>query len=1220
MIDEARDGAGREGGSDPGSGDGGDGGSPPQEVGASPGKGSPRELVTGSVQGPPEDPSLWDRFKEFRITSFAVAHRTSMVVLFFLIAIAGVVAYQQVPKESFPEVEIPQIVINTMYPGVAPADMETLVTRPLEEELNTISDLDNLTSTSVEGYSSILAEFETTVDQDDAMAQVREKVDLARPELPDDAEEPMILEFSTEEVPIMQVNLSGEYGLVRLKEIGEELQDRLEQVPAILRVDLSGGLEREVRVDVDLSRLQYYGLTFSDIVDAIRTENVNVPGGSIDVGQLEYLVRIDGEFDDPSVIGGLVVDTFEGRPVYIRDVAEVEFGFADRESFARLNGDPVVTLSVVKRSGYNIIETADEVRRIVDTMEPLFPPTTGVEITSDQSEQIELMVSSLENNIISGLILIVGVLLFFLGLRTSIFVAMAIPTSMLLSFLILGLLDATMNMIVLFSLILALGMLVDNAIVIVENIYRYMEEGWDRVNAAKKATGEVAVPVIAATLTTLAAFAPLLFWPGMIGEFMRYMPMTLIITLSSSLFVALAIIPTFCAMFMRLEDQPGKGLNRNARWALIAAVVIGLVVTAALNWLTAVLFLGTGVVLWALHTFFMDRAGDWFMGEGMPRILRRYEGALRWSLANRAAVMVIAVLIFLGTGGAFVFLNNGIVLFPENFPPQMVWVDVEAPVGTRAEVTNDIARRVEAEVAEYEGVQRDVEAVVTTVGGGGGGGASGEMMGTGGGPSGSNEARVTMSFVDFQERWQDSRTTLEQLQGSVGRDLAGAEFSVEEQQQGPPTGPPVNIEIIGEDAERIQELSDEVLRILGASPVASRLVGLESDLEAARAELAVRVDREKAALYGLSTSQVGSLVRAAIQGTEAATYRTGNDEYDIVVRLSRPYRNDLGAIQDLTVMADGGVQIPLSSVASWEVDRGYSTIRRQDMDRMATISSDVRAGYNPNAVLAEVQEVLSDFRSSLPAGYTLSYTGEQEEQQEAQEFLSLAFAVALGLIAFILISQFNSVVKPFIILTSVIMSTAGVLVALMVFQMPFSIVLTGVGVISLAGIVVNNAIVMIDYIDILRERDGMDRHEALVQGGLTRFRPVVLTAITTALGLVPLAVGLNLDFFGLFGSLSPDIYWGGEQQAFWGNMATVVVVGILLATVLTLILVPVMYSLADELGDFFIRTFTDGGAISETAAPGAGEPGGGEGFERPSGGEEGDVPAPPRPPREPARV
>ena len=469
-----------------------------------------------------------DRFKEFRLTSLATEHRTAVLVLFALITVGGILAYRSIPKESQPEIEIPTVAVNTIYPGVSPSDMETLVTRPLEEELNTISNLEELRSTSVEGYSSITAEFSTDVNMDDALARVREKVDLAKPELPEEAEDPQILEFNLSEFPVMQVNLSGEYGLVRLKEIGEDLQDRLEQIPSVLRVDLRGGLTRVVKVDADLGRLKFYGLTLDDVIETVRNENVNIPGGSIEVGSRDYLVRVDGEFVDPSVISELVVATRQGRPIYVRDLAEVEYGFEDRDSYARLDGTPVITLDVVKRSGENIIETSEAVKAAVAGMEGEFPPSTVVKITSDQSEDIESMVSSLENNIISGLILIVAVLMFFLGVRNSVFVAISIPTSMLLSFLVMGALGITMNMVVLFSLILALGMLVDNAIVVVENIYRYMEEGWERVTAARKATGEVAVPVIAATLTTLGAFAPLMFWPGIVGEFMMYLPMTLI--------------------------------------------------------------------------------------------------------------------------------------------------------------------------------------------------------------------------------------------------------------------------------------------------------------------------------------------------------------------------------------------------------------------------------------------------------------------------------------------------------------------------------------------------------------------------------------------------------------------------------------------------------------------------------------------------------------------
>ncbi|MCH2465404.1 MAG: efflux RND transporter permease subunit, partial [Gemmatimonadetes bacterium] len=501
-------------------------------------------------------PGSLERYKEFLPTSFAIEHRTSVVILLMIIGIMGALAYRATPKESFPQIPISMLAVNTVYRGVSPGDVETQVTRVLEEELSTISELKELTSTSVEGYSSIVAEFETSVDLDDALQKVREKIDLAKSDLPQDAEEPSIIEFSFSEMPIMQVNLSGEYGLVLLKELAEELQDRLEALPPVLRADLRGGLEREVKVDVDLRRLQFYGIALGDVIDAIRNENVNIPGGSIDVGDTKYLIRVDGEFDEPTLIEDLVVLVEEGRPIYVRDVATVDFGFAERENFARMDGVAVITLDVIKRSGENIIETAEGVKAEVAGMESLFPPTTKVTFTSDMSDQIDEMVSSLENNIVSGLILIVAVLLFFLGAGTSVFVAISIPASMFLSFMILNVMGISMNMIVLFSLILALGMLVDNAIVVVENIYRFMEEGWDRTLAAKKATGEVAGPIITATATTLAAFAPLLFWPGEIGDFMGYLPKTLIIALTSSLFVAIVIVPTLCAMFMQLDGVP----------------------------------------------------------------------------------------------------------------------------------------------------------------------------------------------------------------------------------------------------------------------------------------------------------------------------------------------------------------------------------------------------------------------------------------------------------------------------------------------------------------------------------------------------------------------------------------------------------------------------------------------------------------------------------------
>ncbi len=1136
---------------------------------------------------PEHDPEFLSRFKEFGLTTFSVAHRTSVVMLFIILSFAGLLAYNNIPKESMPAIEIPIVSISTIYPGVSPADMETLVTRVIEEELNTISEVQEMTSISVEGYSSVTVEFALTADLNEALQKVREKVDLAKPDLPSDAEEPVIAEFNLTEFPIMQVNLAGEYGLVRLKEIGEELQDRIEQLPQVLRVDLRGGLEREVSVDVDLPRLKYHGLAISDVVDAIRNENVNVPGGSIDVGAVSYLVRVDGEFVDPAVIADLVVGTFDGRGVYVRDVASVDFGFAERTSYARLNGNPVVTLDVVKRSGENIIETAQLVNAIIAEMAPLFPPTTQVSITGDQSRDIYQMVSSLENNIISGLILILAVLLFFLGLRTAAFVALAIPASMLVSFVVLSLLGITMNMVVLFSLILALGMLVDNAIVIVENIYRYVEEGWSPPMAARKATGEVAMPVIAATATTLAAFAPLMFWPDVVGEFMRYLPLTLIVTLSSSLFVALVIIPTLCAIFLKPEGAPSKPLTRPAKWAIIGGSVLSFLVVARSNLLTAVLLALTVVGLVVLHRTVLDRLGKAFQTRTMPRIVRRYERTLRWSLDHRLLVMGICAVVFVGSFVLFGRFNHGVEYFPESIPPAQIWVDVEGPVGTRVAVTDGVAERLEAEARQLPGFG-DVESMVSTSGSGGGN----MMMG---GASAGNESRLTLSMLQYRERSGDAFETLATLQERLGREIPGMEVRVEAMQEGPPSGAPVSIEIVGTDPGELKRLSDEALAILRASPVAEKLVGLKSNLDEARPELSVNVNRELASFYGLSTIDVGTAIRGAIQGVEAAKYRTGNDEYDIVVRLAEPYRNVTSALADLVVVAEGGAQIPLSSVAEWDVGEGLGSIRRKDMDRLAAIESEVRTGYNQNEVLAEVQATLADFaRDGLPPGYQLRYTGQLEDQQEAQAFLSMAFGIALMLIAFILISQFNSIVKPLIILTSVLMSVVGVLLGLVFFNMPFVIIMTGVGIISLAGIVVNNAIVLIDYIDILRARDAMPRREALVQGGMTRLRPVLLTAITTALGLVPLAIGLNFDFFGLYRSLSPDLYWGGEQAAWWSPMAIAVIVGIIFATFLTLIVVPVMYSLVDDIAAFFQRHFV-GGGDEQSGTPRTGARGDGAG-------------------------
>jgi multidrug efflux pump len=1096
------------------------------------------------------------KFREFRLTSFAVDHPTLVMVLAGIVLVLGLVSYVTVPKESSPEIVVPNIFVHTIYPGVAPKDIETLISRPIEEELNTIGDVKHVTSVSTEGVSSINVEFEAGVDMEAALAKVREKVDIAKPDLPEAAEDPQIVEINFAEFPIMQVNVSGPYSLVRLREVAEDLQDELEQIPSVLEVQRSGGLEREVKVDVDLAKLKFYDLAFDDVVEAIQRENVTVPGGSIDVGEMKYLVRVPGQFETTAPIAGIVVDTKNGQPVYIRDVATVDFGFKDRDSYARLDGEPVVSLAVKKRSGENIIATADAVRATIARLAPSFPPGTVVKITSDQSQDIQKMVSSLENNIISGLILVVAVLLFFLGVRTAWFVGLAIPTSMLLSFIVLKGIGFSMNMVVLFSLILALGMLVDNAIVVVENIYRFREQGYDRRQAAKYATGEVALPIISSTATTLAAFLPMVFWPGIVGEFMKYLPYTLIITLSSSLFVALVIVPSLCGMFLSLEHSPRVPLKPAARLILIGAGAVTLLLLLAANWLTAVLLVLTAAGVYTFHHFVAGPLGRWFMHHALPAIIDAYERQLRWALSHRLMVLGGAFGALVLAVVAFGMFSVGVEFFPEDIPPATVYVQVDAPLGTRVEQTDAIVHRIENELRTVPG-HEDFESVVATVGS--------QVSNSFSSGSGTHLATVAVNFVDFEQRHQDGFRTLDEMRRTIGTGIAGADIAVELPNNGPPTGAPVTLEINGANADTLRLLADEAVRLLERAPVFAKLDGLESDMDAGRPELVVDVDREKAGLYGLNTGRVGRTVRAAINGVAASKFRDGKDEYDITVRLARADRENLGALEDLTLVPENGGQVPLSSVAAVRVGRGSGDVRRKDLDRVATVSSDVRSGYNANAVLAEVQQTLEPFAAALPAGYQMRYAGQQEDQAEAQRFLSEAFVIALLLIGFILVWQFDSVTKPLIIMTSVILSTIGVLLGLIVFHMPFGIIMTGVGVISLAGVVVNNAIVLIDYTDLLRARDGLTRREAVVRAGKTRFRPVILTAVTTVLGLVPLGIGLNIDFLGLYSSLHPDIFWGGEQAAWWGQMAVAVIVGLSFATVLTLVVVPCTYSLLDDL-------------------------------------------------------
>jgi multidrug efflux pump subunit AcrB len=1115
-----------------------------------------------------------------KITDYSIRHRLTVYVVVVLIAVAGITAYTSLPRESFPEVKIPLIFVYTLYPGTSPEDMETLVTRPIETELKGVTGIKEIRSTSAEGISTIEVEFSPEVDLDTALQKVREKVDLARPDLPPDVEDPRVQDVDFSQIPILLVSLAGDVGVIRLTDIAEDLKDDLEAIPGVNRVQVVGAKKREVQVFVDPRRLSSYELSLQDLVVAVGRENLNIPGGEIEVGSLKYLVRLPAEVEDPREIEDFVVKVREGQPIYVRDVARVEYGFEEEASLSRVDRNDSVTLTVEKRTGSNLIAVADAVKAELERQKALMPEGTVITILGDQSKQIRAMVSELENNILAGLILVVAVLMAFMSFRNSVFVATAIPLSMLISFIAVQAMGYTLNMIVLFSLILVLGMLVDNAIVIVENIYRHREEGEDGVTAAIRGTDEVAIPVITSTLTTLCAFAPMLVWPGIVGDFMSYLPVTLIIGLTASLVVALIFNPTFCAYFMATpkaklgDDQPreGKFLSTYRRfmnylltpapdegtrswflrnWALPLAFVVfassGMVlalfamllesrgqalfsIAGALMGFAAVAFALQGI-LWLLWTALRRTGRAW-----PPYVTDRRSGTI-WSMGAVLAATVVAY-------GA---LGQGLEFFPE-IEPQQIFVDVEAPSGATLETSNDLVRRIEERTFDV----KDKVHVVANVGSKGMSVQGGDSFGGGGGAT--NESRVSIDLEDREFRSQNSLLTMAQVRDALA-DIEGAEIQVDKPEDGPQVGKPVTIRIFGDDFDVLSRLSQEFQEKIRNVP---GLVNLDDDLDRGKPELRLHVDRVDAMIAGLSTRDIASTIQTAVRGTDASEFRVGEDEYDIVVRLAPEARGSLDDLGNLTVPDEDGVPVPLRALVRLEPGVGPAAIRRVDLKRVVTVDADVvRAeGRTEDSVRGEVAAKLASMK--LPAGYRWTFAGSNTEEKESQAFLQRAFVIAILLIVLVLVAQFDSILVPAAIMVSVVLSLIGVLWGLIVTSTPFGIIMTGIGVISLAGVVVNNAIVLLDFVQQARAR-GVEKTEAVIDSGVIRMRPVLLTAVTTVLGLIPLTLGINLDFFK--GTLSI----GGDSSQWWGPMGVAVIFGLTVATVLTLVIVPITYHSLDSL-------------------------------------------------------
>jgi len=1114
--------------------------------------------------------------REFSLTTYALKNKNTMFLITFAIILFGTLAYNSLPKELMPEINIPTVIIQTVYPGNPPADMENLVTKVIEKEIKTIKGIDNISSTSTQDVSMIIIEFNFDVDIKDALQDVKDAVDKAKSDLPDDLpQDPLVKDIDLSEMPVININLSGDFSLEELKDYAEFLQDEIESVYEISKVNIKGIEDRELQINVDPLKLDAYQLSFTDIENAINSENVSISGGEIKMGGIRRSIRVVGEYKNIKEIENTIVKSNKGNIVYLRDVAEVIDTYAEPKSFARLDKQPVVSLQVIKKSGENLLSAVDQINEILKEGRKTgdLSPSLKITITNDQSKRVRDELTNLWNSMIMGVIFVVLVLYFFLGLRNALFVGIAIPMSMLLSFAILSALDATINMMVLFSLILALGMLVDNAIVVIENIYRFLDRGYSVFEAAKLAVGEIALAIISSTATTLAAFFPLLFWDDIMGEFMKFMPITLIIVLSSSLFVALVIIPVFTNTFLKKGEvkRPDKKKNLIVAASLIAFSLI-FYFSKSFGIANMMMLLA---ILIILNLFVLFDLAQWFQNVALTKLENWYLQLIQFSLKGHNPQIFLILTVFL-LFATMVFLqvrDVDVDFFPKT-DPQYINIITEFPIGTDVTVTDSIVNHIEDDIIRVlKPYKRLVESMLTTVGKGAKRERDIEMGNT------PNKSITTINFIDYQFRGDTSTAEiLKILTDSLENRYTGVEVFIEQNRMGPSTGYPINIEVKGKDIYRLVAITDSMEMLINKAGVEG-IEGFKIDVETGNPELLVNIDRDKARRFGLSTFSIAMAIRTALFGKELSDYKAREDDYPIQLRFKQQYRYNLSSLlnQKITFRNKQGklLQIPISAVADITYSTSFGSIKRKDLDRVVTLYSNVKTGYNANRINARIKKILKKYH--LPHGYEYEFTGEQKEQAKTMNFLIGALMAAILLITIILVTQFNSFVKPGIIIASVVFSTIGVFGGIATFKMHIVILMTGIGIVSLAGVVVNNAIVLIDYIDYLKAKrkvalrlnldDNLPINEikaCIVEAGKTRLRPVLLTAITTVLGLLPMAMGLNIDFVGLFTEFKPDIYFGGDNAAFWSAMSWTVIFGLSFATFLTLVIVPVMYLLGNK--------------------------------------------------------
>jgi multidrug efflux pump len=1133
--------------------------------------------------------------KEFGLASWAIDNPSVIYVMIAIFFFVGLSAYFDMPREDFPEIIETKIYVSTPFPGNTAEDIERLITDPLEDELKNVSNLVEIVSTSQEDYSIITIEFDEEISVEAAKQKVKDKVDSEKanedwPLFNGAKVEPNVFDLNlSEEVPIMNINIAGDYTVEKLKEFGEYLEDEIEDLIEIKGVDIRGAQDKEVEVAVDIYKMMAAKVSFGDISQAISNGNMTMSAGNMKTSGQRRTIRILGEIQTPDELENFVVKHENNSPVYLKDIATVSFQEEDKTTFAREFGHNVVMLDVKKRAGKNMIEAADKIKEIIsEAKNGHFPQDLEITISNDSAPRTLNQVEDLVNNIIFGILLVVTVLMFFLGFRNALFVGFAIPMSMFMSFMILSWLGYTLNTMILFGLIMGLGMLVDNGIVVVENVYRLMEEeGLSRIQAAKQGIAEIAYPIIISTATTVAAFVPLGLWPGIFGQFMIYFPITLSVVLGSSLFVAIFMNSMLVSKFMETGDKE-LTMKQLLRVSLLL-VVIGtfiMIVGGAMRGLGS-LMLVTAVLFW-IYKFGVKKIANRFQRTVLVSFEKFYERQLAYALKGRNVYWYFGITVIL-LFASFVFFGMSvgagrtkIEFFPDNKPNQII-VYIEYPQGTAIEKTNAITKEIEQRVykvindSEYMDGDRNflVESAVSQVGEGAGnpqtdGGSAAEMP---------HRGKITASMREYKyRRGKDSEMLRQKVQDDLRGIYPGVAISVEKDAAGPPAGYPINIELDGKDYDELIVTAEKMRNFINAKNIGG-IEELKIDVNKDKPSMQVVVDRKKAGELGVAVGQVGSQLRSSLFGVKAGVYKELGEDYDINIRFNEDLRYNTSALFNQNIIfrdqATGKIkEVPLSAISKYKNTSAFSAIKHKDTKRVVTVYSGLQPGFtDAGAIVAEIQEQMQDFKE-LPRGVKIDYTGQIEEQNKQMKFLVGAFFTGLGLIMLILIFQFGGVSKPAIIMVAIFLSFVGVFGGLIITGWSFVIMMTMMGIISLAGIVVNNGVVLLDYAQLLLDRKknelGLLKEDYLpkdmvkdliVRAGGARLRPVLLTAITTVLGLIPLAIGLNIDFFSLFTEFDPKIYMGGDNVIFWGPLAWTVIFGLIVATFLTLIIVPVLFTI-----------------------------------------------------------